>query len=731
MRWATLLGERQQNTPGYRPEIQALRAIAAMSVVVYHLWPNRLVGGYTGVDVFFVISGYLITRHLWKDASADKLKLSTFYLRRVRRLSPAALLVLAVTLVGVLTLVPYGQWPTFTPELAAAALFYENWILAAHSVDYLGSESAPSPVQHYWSLSVEEQFYLVWPLLILVATKALRGRAEAVRLRAVGVLLAVAFVASLAFCVSYTHSHPAPAYFVTPTRVWQFAAGGLLALAEQARNRRREGARHAARHGDPAAGPQGGPLSALVSWAGLAVVVGSILFLNSNGRPYPGSWALLPVLGTMLVIGAGSGGRSWLSPRRLYGLAPIQFLGTVSYPVYLWHWPLIVLLPFVSGSLTTADKLGILAATIVLAVLTILLVENPIRFSPRLSARRWLTAGLAAVVALGLVVAPAQAMNHVADNRFAAAKAAAVDKVFDDPCYGAKALADKSCGAADDKVTAAAAGDAARDEPQPFRDGCIDPLGAHHTTYCDYGDTKATATVLVWGDSHAAAWAGAFDVAGQKAGVHVIDGSRQGCPPTLVAPTGTVFRAIGKAEQGFCDARNQQMLQLVKDTPSLKTVVLASYSSDYVYGPKPGSAGYYAGTVQLIEQLHTLGVDVYLLGDVPMTGPDPTHRTDVPTCLAQHLSDPSACDVPSAKALATTGVRDAVAASPAAKDVTVVDTSSQFCAAGVCHSAVGGLPVFFDSSHITDSYSRSIGPWMLKTVLQPALKAAAKLPPRS
>ena len=218
------IAESPRNAP--RTDIQALRAVAVSLVFAYHLWTDHLTGGFIGVDVFFVISGFLISSHLLRMPPRSVPDLITFWARRVKRLLPASLLVLAVTFVASRLVAPETQWATTAKQAGAAALYVVNWLLAADSVDYLAAESAPAPVQHFWSLSVEEQFYFVWPLLIgLLAWWATRRG----RTRTVVIGLGVVVAASLATSVCQTATAPAEAYFVTPTRAWEFALGGVAA----------------------------------------------------------------------------------------------------------------------------------------------------------------------------------------------------------------------------------------------------------------------------------------------------------------------------------------------------------------------------------------------------------------------------------------------------------------------------------------------------------------------
>ncbi|OAN41282.1 acyltransferase family protein [Microbacterium sp. H83] len=298
---------------GKRRDIQGLRALAVTLVVVFHLLPALLPGGYVGVDVFFVISGFLITAHLLRELEATgTVRVTEFWARRVRRLLPASLLVLAVCAVLTFTVMPGITRVQNFFEIAVASGYVLNWNLAASAVDYLNASNPESLVQHYWSLSVEEQFYLVWPLLLVVAVfLAFRGRPPRGEIagrtshggttrRAVLAALLLVFVASLVFSIVETARSQPSAYFITTTRAWEFALGGLVALVPTLR--------------------LGGIVHAAVSWVALAAIVASA-FLFGAGTAFPGSIALIPVGATALLILLGDSD-SPVSPQRLSHVAP-------------------------------------------------------------------------------------------------------------------------------------------------------------------------------------------------------------------------------------------------------------------------------------------------------------------------------------------------------------------------------------------------------------------------
>ena len=359
----------------FRPDIEGLRGLAIAAVVLFHAGVPGVGGGYIGVDVFFVVSGFLITSLMLREvADTGGLSLARFYARRARRILPAA----AVVLVGVV-LAGY-HWLGFLrgDEIAAdarwAALFAANFNFAAQGVDYLQSQAAPSPLQHFWSLAVEEQFYFVWPaVLVLLIWLGLR--------HATPVVLGLAVTASLACSIVQTGG--TWAYFSPATRAWELGAGCLLALA---------GGRL---HRLPPT------VARVMAGVGLAGIVVAALSFD-DGTPFPGYLAALPVLATVLVL-AGRG-------EALLAVGPLRWLGRISYPLYLWHLPVLMIGEQAHGPLNGLERLALVLVSVALATLTYACVENPIRRSPGLRRSHLRTAAVAvALIAAPLVVTQAMA----------------------------------------------------------------------------------------------------------------------------------------------------------------------------------------------------------------------------------------------------------------------------------------------------------------------------------
>ncbi len=377
----------------FRHDIQGLRALAVGAVVVYHVWPGVLPGGYVGVDVFFVISGFLITAHLVDRAARDgRVRLLDFWGRRIRRLLPASFLVLVVSAGLAVTLLPPTVLNDNLRAIAGAGLYVLNWLLARDAVDYLAAENDPTLVQHYWSLSVEEQFYVVWPILVLLTSvlAAALGRiagADGGRWRRTLLIGVLALVTAGSFVASVALADEPLGYFATFTRAWEFGAGALLAAI-----------------GGRAIAALPRPVGVGASWVGLAMIVGACVLFDDR-TPFPGAAAALPVVGALLVLVAGPL-RGASSPNGWAAARPVQFVGDVSYATYLWHWPIIVVLHYrVSETLSPWLGLAAIALTLVLAELTRRFVEDPVRFSEfwarRVPTVSLLAGGMALVLGLG------------------------------------------------------------------------------------------------------------------------------------------------------------------------------------------------------------------------------------------------------------------------------------------------------------------------------------------
>lgn len=654
-----------------RTDIQALRAVAVTLVLVYHLWPNRVPGGFVGVDVFFVISGFLITAHLARELeSTGRVRLSVFWGRRARRLIPASVLVLSFTAMGVLVWVPAAYWRQFISEVIAATLYVENWFLATASTDYLAAENVASPVQHYWSLSAEEQFYIVWPLII-VGLAALASRMQRDKSATIAVGLGVLVALSLAGSVILTATDPAVAYFATPVRAWEFGAGGLLALLVSGR-----------------AAPARG-LGGALAWCGWAVI-GLSAFLIDGTTPFPGFAAMLPVVGALAVLAAAEPTVRW-APTTFLRWKPIQRVGDWSYSIYLWHWPLVVLLPFALGaSLSGGAKLAILGGAVLLAAMTHRWIETPARRARGVLGRPR-GALLATAAAMALVVSVAAGGLVTANAlRSPAPQASAPTNGDDSECVGVTAFAElETCGqAVEGRAVRPDVATIFEDTGGAFRCYEYDKVADPET--CSFGSERANATrIALLGDSH-----GAMLIPGLR----TVATARNWRITTWVG-NGCVWRAEG-AESDECSERRRAVDAALRADPFDAIILTARRVPDSTASSAATAEALYARAWQ---QQIDLGARVIVIADNPRV------TQEAIDCVLRNANDAVAarqCLVAEDSGFAP---RDQVAEAAKASGLAeVVDLADLYCHRGECPLVAGDVMIYRDEHHITATYSREI-----------------------
>ena len=693
--------ERRTSRKGFRPDIEGLRAVAVIAVVLYHAGIPGFGGGFIGVDVFFVISGFLITGLLWREvATTNTVALGRFYGARARRLLPAAATVGIATALVVAVVLPPLQARSVFVDGIACALYAGNYRFALHGTDYLASDLPPSPFQHYWSLGVEEQFYLVWPVLIIgTAWLVHRLRAgAAARATPYAVVLVLVAAASLAAAVLWTRTSPAWAFFSLPTRAWELAAGGLVALSIHQWRRL--------------------PLlpATIVGWGGLALIVLTCTQLGPR-TPYPGTAALLPVLGTALVIGAGpvTGG---LGVGRVLCRPAMRAIGRVSYSWYLWHWPVLLLMPPLLGE--PAGLPARLSATAVsggLAVITLHLVENPGRFAAALrrSAKASLTVAAAASAAaacacmLLLNVVPVPAGHGAAAPR---ANIVAVPPTTIAPAMSPEEAAVQHAFAQARDAVAASAGlravpsnldpplaKAPADKAAVFVNGCVRSWREIGQGECATGDIASPTTVALVGDSHAAMWNPAFQHLAEQRHWRLETLAKVTCPlQDLHITSPYLGREYTECEQW----RAQIVNRLKAEHPRLVVLDMSRR-----YGADFGFTSYDPAWIdtlgRTVAQLRSIGAAVLVLGPVPDPG------SSVPTCLSGHVDDATAC-APARPVAVDDGGVSAERAATTAGGGHYADLTDLFCTADRCPVIVGNTLVFRDDNHVTTEYAQLLTP---------------------
>ncbi|MFK5647717.1 acyltransferase family protein [Ornithinimicrobium sp. LYQ121] len=721
----------------FRADIEGMRAIAVVGVMLWHAGVPLLPGGFVGVDVFFVVSGFLMTALLLEEArERGRIDLGRFYARRARRLLPAALAALVGTVVITLAVIPRTRWTEIGGDVVASAAYLVNWRLAERSVDYLDLSRAPTPVQHYWSLAVEEQFYIVWPVLLLLVLLLARGRAKVFRtgswMVTVGLLLA-----SLALSVWWTRTAGPEAYFVTPTRVYELMIGAAVALAARAW----------------ADVPR--PLAALVGWVGLAMIAASLVTIDAS-TPFPGAWALLPTGGTALVILAGFNAGT-LGPVLLLRARWMQWVGRISYSLYLWHWPFVAAAASLAqvgrgGPASLPVHWGLLAVlvSVVPAWLSFRYVEEPVRvhgrtlasrLPPALVTRRTLRLGLNCSLAgllLGMTMmllsppstssdavawrtpkvvdqvrAPVGAGTLVAGGDSAAARGATAGRVLGSAAAGHEGLAGAPASdLGSDLGSEETLGEDVEPTPMPDRltdlavpleqvpddrpvmqpEGCFAGLTSTTVGVCEAGDPEGVVTVALLGDSHAGMWVTALDEIGRERGWRVLTVSKSSCPPVDGLE---VDREDRSPTHGQCMAYQEKVVdRLVEVDPDLVLMSSAAYSD--VPGEEMAQA-----LGRRIDALSDEGMPTALIRDVPRP------PFDVPGCLLEHPDAATECvfDREEALARAGTGQSELVALRPA---LPVVDLNDAVCPTEACEPVLGGVVVWRDSNHLSATYVRSL-----------------------
>jgi len=641
--------------PGYLPFIDGLRAVAVLGVICFHFNVAGVTGGYVGVDVFFVLSGFLITNLIEVRLQTRGFSFAQFYERRARRILPALLLTgFSSALVALALFVPHDL-REFSTSLWGTAFFYSN-VLFEQATGYFAAPVSSIPLLHTWSLAVEEQFYLFFPPLLYAVHTALRNSPRA-RCLAVGIL----FAASLTLAVLLMRANPARAFYLLPPRSWELLAGGLIALLPRRLDLPR-------------------PSAELLSAVGALCIACSFVLYDRN-TPFPGTAALLPCLGTVLIIIANLDNRTWLGA--LLAHRRLVYIGVISYGLYLYHWPILTFTRYyLDHELNMAEKVAALIATSTLAVLSFHYVETPIRSGAWPGSRpRVFAVAAGGLLLMGLFGIVGVNMNGI-PSRFSGAALQYAQGEHD---------------------------------RWPWSK-CMPALQSLSVeSVCRIGADAARPTFLVWGDSHAAALAPGIDARAKTLGISgwVIGYSR--CPSLVNAAP------MQHAQGDFpCTAIAEKVMALIRDQ-HVRHVLLVSRWDTYISGWERGGIetaqdltisytedgvtyrgdeAFTRSLEETVRRLQALNVDVWIMEQVP------PQLVAVPSALAKAVylgRDPLALRRP----LADVEVRRASAEAGFAElrriaDVSFIDPAEKFCPnQGPCEIAAGGHALYEDNNHLT------------------------------
>lgn len=588
-------------------EIQGLRALAAILVLIFHA--KFVTGGFIGVDIFYVISGFLITGLLLKEFDVNgRISLKAFYLRRSKRLLPASFLVLFVTAIFAWLVLPPISRGSIGRDLIATTLYISNYLFAWWQNDYQNLNATPSPFIHYWSLAVEEQFYIFWPLFIIALAKLKSARKFLIGFSTVTIV-------TFALGVWLTIVAPIWAFYSLPTRAWELSVGALIALMPALRRQSR-----------------------LLAILGAIALIISALWFNER-TPFPGVYALLPVLGTAALLSSIG---SWPQPLKWLATNRVSvWLGKISYPLYLWHWPVLVLpIALFARDLYLWERIGALILTIILADLTTRFIEEPLRaknFKPR---RVVLSTALAMVFALlvGFGIAQSTTSSILVNGK---------------------------------QVTLASI----ESRPTPYDDGCH--LNYHESVspLCEFGKLDSAKTVVLYGDSHAVQWFPALEKLATEKGFKLITLTKSACPSIDV-----VRESVGAFKMSNCAAwRENAIARITAAKPDL--IILSSFEHFVPEGdPRNVEQWWSAGSERTYQTLRPLTSKIVYLLDTPLP------KRNIPNCLASTSADKCLAD-------STLGL-------PQVAQFEIINPANWLCTTN-CPGIVRGNVAYRDASHIS------------------------------
>jgi len=727
----TSVSIRARSKVSFRPDIQGLRTIAVAVVILDHLlgWPS---GGFVGVDIFFVISGFLITGLLLREHDrTGSISFTDFYRRRIKRILPAATLVLVVTTIAAWLIFPTGRFVSTLWDAVCSFLFAGNWRFASAGVDYFQADGPVSPLQHYWSLATEEQFYFVWPWLMLlifaIGARSSRWGVSAAR-RNVGIAMLIITAASFVWALWDSIHNPTWAYFSTFSRTWELGVGALIAVFSAA--------------------PQRLPswLRPILGWVGIAGI-GASLFLVSDEVTFPAPWAALPVLSTALVIFAGTGGEQrfmWplTNPTAIY-------IGNVSFSLYLWHFPVIILLGALLPPEGTEFYVGAAILIALLSIASYHLVEDPIRKSRWLekltraqrdeirrgkrrersstqgSTSKHALAGLTAlavITSILVVMALSPRTPETSSSPVRSEESPPVSEISSHDPVNSTAVSDALAVTAWPELTPSidALGPDSK-APEWVEDGCLgeernslsDPIA--NAKRCSYGDSNSDKIAVLYGDSVAISYLPGIRAALEPDGYRIDVFTLQQCPAIQVEVL------LGdKSTHDACDPfRNWAVEEIRSLHPAIVFMSSAHTSSLRLAS---GASGADAASEWGAGQSETLATLAGSSDRLVVLDSPPTNKS-LTECATRFNSPKDCASKPDAWYLTLKSASRAAASKLADPSIDYPDISSWFCNDGLCPSFVGTSPVLADGSHLTGAFSKSLAPQISALLQQPPVGA--------
>ncbi len=651
----------------YRPEIEGLRAIAALLVAVYHIWMMRVSGG---VDVFFVVSGFLITTSLLSKYARDGyIKFGNFILGLLRRLLPSALIVMIFITIGSFFILPDVRFTATIKEIAASLLYFENWQLAISGTDYLDQNNPQSPVQHFWAMSIQGQFYVIWFVIISLAIFISKKMNISLK-RVFTLVLLILFTASLIYSVYITSANQPWAYFDTGARVFEFAVGGVLMIYIFNLNIHKY-------------------LSFILGWLGLGILLFTGILLDVQGT-FPGFIALIPISAAVLILIAGQN-PSKFGVEKLLSAAPLRFLGGLSYGIYLWHWPILIFYYEIFNVETVSLTHGIIIIliSVILSYITTNIVEKPIiNF---INKHNFTFKGFSPIIGLiTVLVISISSWYFYMNNQNMPLEAGSEDYpgvMVHAAEYDISSLEEK--------------------EPVPSLSTVLDDKTAAYecqvspqsseVRVCDYGkEQNYDYTVAVVGGSKSTHWVSPLEHIAEEENLRLINITKAGCRFTTDTENYT--------EQ--CIEWNKRVIDKIIDEDVDLVVTLADIAYSDLYDVPDGF-------IEQFKKLEEANINILALRDTPY------FKGSVPECIEEHGRNSIECKI----------VKDDVYNSPSAwerldskpANVLYADYSNYFCGPEYCNPVVGNVIGYFDHDHMTETFSNTFIPLLYRDVMD-ALK---------
>ena len=655
------------NNRKFRPDIEGLRAIAVISVVVAHSGIG-LKGGFVGVDIFFVISGYLITRHIFLEAmKTNTISLSRFYARRILRILPASMFVLLCTLLASFVWLSPLQLLSYGWDGLLAGFSGLNYRLAINGTDYFNTATIPTPFQHYWSLCVEEQFYFVWPVLMLILTKLFGKKSYFGSI--ISAFLVAVIAGSLYLSYTITASSQPWAYFGLHTRAWQMAIGSLLAInINQFTNLPSK-------------------LASLLSWLGFGGLMYA-LFTFTELLPYPSLWALIPTVATAIVIASGVN-RNPFSFESIFGKGIFQFIGKISYSWYLIHWPIFVVFLLAGNRMDISNQLAIILISFLLSIVSFYVIENPIRHNQsfKSSLKNTYILGISLILIVssvcgGLIYFKTKSLESITSQP---QKQVVVDKTEAEVVQKVKEGLELKTLPSNlvvplEKVSTDKAGGCIYLEPE-------EKLDQKHN--CTKGDLNSKKTIVLLGDSHANQYSDIFDKIAKENGYKLISYMKVSCPIYDIAQ----FSHKLKKDYTECSNWRKEVLDKVA---TINPDILIHTNLAY---PEFDESKY----TQFLERAKSMSNKVIELMDNAIP------PIIVPDCIDKNKNDIQKCSFQKSVGYNNKNIRDKQIEIANKLGVSVVDPINWFCSDTKCPAVINNIIVYYDNSHITNSYAKYLG----------------------